>query len=163
MKKRLKGFTLVELIVVIAIIGVLASILIPNMMGYIEKANVKRAVSDAKNVQNVLASEVTSWCANNTGNKSDKLEKLKTKCEDNKVCYIYEPEDMFSESDDATNYTGIIYDFDYDSNGFSFSYITKSLQSKYMVYYNTEEDDIKSGYEVIDEGTFTVAKKQALS
>jgi hypothetical protein len=32
-----------------------------------------------------------------------------------------------------------------------------------MVYYNTEEDDIKSGYEVIDEGTFTVAKKQALS
>jgi len=33
-----KGFTLVELVVVIAIIGVLAAILVPTMMSYIRKA-----------------------------------------------------------------------------------------------------------------------------
>ena len=42
MKKTKKGFTLVELIVVIAIIGTLAAIIVPAIMGYVREAN-KRA------------------------------------------------------------------------------------------------------------------------
>jgi len=50
MKKRLnkKGFTLIELIVVIAILAILAAILIPSLTGYIQKANDARDEASAR-------------------------------------------------------------------------------------------------------------------
>ena len=65
MKKRnnQKGFTLVELIVVVAIIAILAAIAVPNFMGLIEKAEVGKDIANATtiagavNVYNVLNSD----------------------------------------------------------------------------------------------------------
>lgn len=59
--KKVKGFTLIELIVVIAIIGVLCAILVPSMMGWVTKSRVGTANSNAKSIYNSTAAVITEW------------------------------------------------------------------------------------------------------
>lgn len=62
MKKRLnkKGFTLIELIVVIAILAILAAILIPSLTDYIRKANESKNGANARSLYTQTQLEVST-------------------------------------------------------------------------------------------------------
>jgi prepilin-type N-terminal cleavage/methylation domain-containing protein len=55
MRGNKKGFTLIELMIVIAIIGILAAIAIPNFIAYRNKAFCSAAESDAKSIAGDIA------------------------------------------------------------------------------------------------------------
>ena len=49
-KKNRKGFTIVELVIVIAVIGILATVLVPTFGNVISDAKEKSALQEAKNI-----------------------------------------------------------------------------------------------------------------
>ena len=65
-KKNRKGFTIVELVIVIAVIGILATVLVPTFGNVIDNANQSAAVQEAKNAYTNYVAAVAG-----TGNVAD--------------------------------------------------------------------------------------------
>ncbi len=62
-RKGEKGFTLIELMIVVAIIGILAAIAIPQFAAYRERGYNANALSDAKN----MYTAAQAWFSDNPG------------------------------------------------------------------------------------------------
>ncbi len=64
-KNNNKGFTLVELIVVLVILAILAAILVPALLGYIDRAREKQYVLNAKSAYTAAQAELSSLYGEN--------------------------------------------------------------------------------------------------
>lgn len=62
-KNNKKGFTLIELMIVIAIIGILAAIAIPQFSAYRAKGFNSASLSDARNLNTSLEAYYAEWDA----------------------------------------------------------------------------------------------------
>lgn len=64
MKRNKKGFTIVELVIVIAVIAILAAVLIPTFSNLVEKANNSADMQEARNVYSEYLAVVNAQPAN---------------------------------------------------------------------------------------------------
>ena len=64
-KDQNKGFTLVELIVVLVILAILAAILVPALLGYIDQAKSKQTVLNAKSCLTAAQAEMSNLYGTN--------------------------------------------------------------------------------------------------
>jgi general secretion pathway protein G len=54
-RRAASGFTLIEILVVVAIIGILAAVIVPRVVGETDRARRTRAVADLRAIENALA------------------------------------------------------------------------------------------------------------
>ncbi len=88
MKKNQKGFTLVEVIVVLVILAIMAAILIPSLIGYIDKSRENSIISETRSVATAaqtLSSEAYAKYKNATISFGDGVASSSTTDADGKV------------------------------------------------------------------------------
>jgi len=101
LRNNSKGFTLIELMIVIAIIGILAAIAIPNFIAYRNKAYCSRAESDA----NSLTAAIADYFSIPAHNSTPSLDDINLTLSGNNTATVVGPIDaiVVTVSDGSTN------------------------------------------------------------
>ncbi|WMJ22105.1 prepilin-type N-terminal cleavage/methylation domain-containing protein [Paludicola sp. MB14-C6] len=107
--KNKKGFTLVELIIVIAIVAVLACIGIPSMIGFVNDSKEKAANADARSIattaQAMLTDASIKGCSVDQLDSATKTKRTAVKLTDTEVAAVIAKSGI---NEDAAGLTDIV-------------------------------------------------------
>ena len=133
-----KGFTIVELVIVIAVIAILAGVLIPTFAGVVNKANESKALQEAKNAYTAdLALLNGQPKAVTAGDPAEFVLTKDTEAVSGKTYYDAEGQEKEFAADAvyevATKFAGTIV-----VTGDSYTYTYKAADSDYTCTYDGE-------------------------
>ncbi len=131
-RREHKGFTLVELIVVLVILAILAAILVPALLGWIDEARKKQDIVNAKALMTAIQAQMTEEYGKGAKSFSGFADDNKKHYDD---IYMVNHPDFNDFMDDACKLTGV-------EKPFVFLFYTKKIS----------DDDIKKrGTEALHE------------
>ena len=160
-----KGFTIVELVIVVAVIAILAAVLIPTVSGLIKTAQTGADVTLVKNVNLFLATERATEGKNATMQEAldDALEggydieKLTPTNSDNHILWDQESDNFVLYANGKYNNAGAEVKVDENALYKLWNIADKTEGSKYSVYYTGKETTVNVNGVGFDAGESNVA------
>lgn len=171
--KNNKGFTIVELVIVIAVIAILAAVLIPTFSGVVGRANTSAAVQECRTaLTNVLSGNASQGQIGKAvfivegkheyeynGSKlitvNDDGTEVDTKVKADLISYVKETSDSFDSNKVYFTKSGEVYSF--DNTVTSENYSTK----KDSLYYSTTKNNYNTI--IIKGATITAQEKKSIA
>ncbi|MBQ8413903.1 MAG: prepilin-type N-terminal cleavage/methylation domain-containing protein [Clostridia bacterium] len=158
-----KGFTIVELVIVVAVIAILAAVLIPTVSGLVKTAQTSADVTLVKNVNLILATERATEGKNATMQEAldDALEggydvtKLTPTNSDNYILWDQESDNFVLFANGKYNNCGAEVNVTDEYKLWNISKTTEN--SEYSVYYIGEETEVTVNGVGFDAGSSKVA------
>lgn len=123
-KNDKKGFTLVELIVVLVILAILAALLIPALTGYIDKAKEKQIIGETRQAvmaAQTLADEEYAKTGGSISVDADFISKVKT---------LAEVSGTIDTNNVSVSEKGLITELVYSNNGKTCTYMKASATAQ---------------------------------